>query len=622
MRRINSSLKVNFSSEKGADAIGKTYFAYIPLEDMVCYAVAESYDSDSDINSAQLAVESVLVAFERDPSFKNIGQYIQYAHDQIVANSAKNRLEAAITVVVSDYTRIKYASCGNVKFYLLNDNAFSLKGETQTYFKFAADEYGIDKAPPSENINLLQYLGKQGRPKPYISGKVDLPEGSTMLFMTSGLCELIDDVEILDAYEESEPESFMGSIQELYLFTQLKGTAIRSYSVASVHAEKTFKEDTAKKNKRRKLIIKIAVIALIVAVIVAIVIGIMRFVDRRAMDEIIGLDNKGMGFSKNGYYLEAHEIYKRASELTEKLGKNWQYTKEKKALADKIAARLRLFDSIATGDSYLDNKDYKNARGSFLDAQDALGEVFGTEEAYSGLVMSNKITDKLELVDKYLTAYALIEAGDMYELQGQYAVTIAELTTDTYVRQYTEALGCYREAETIAIAIADPELRKELLLKISEVTKKIEQEKAVTQIYERARQAEATYRYEEALRHYQTILGIFGEMKIGPGNSRYGLIEDTIARVENIIKSRPPEDSQGIDAAVSAAEQRAAEAMAALEAAEAQAAEDARKAEEAKKAEEARIAAARDAVAGMTVTQGAASGATVSPEAIVLTEAG
>ena len=74
MRRLNSKLVMNFISEKGNDRIEKTYIAYTPLENYMCIAIAESYDNETAENSAKLAVEAALTAFERKPSLKRVAE--------------------------------------------------------------------------------------------------------------------------------------------------------------------------------------------------------------------------------------------------------------------------------------------------------------------------------------------------------------------------------------------------------------------------------------------------------------------------------------------------------------------------------------------------------------------
>jgi serine/threonine protein phosphatase PrpC len=593
MRRLNSSVKVDFISEKGIDGNNKTYFAYVPLENMVCYAIAESYDDDSDLNSAKLAVESVLIAFERNPSLRNLKSYIQYAHNQIVSNSVKNKLETAITVIVSDYTRIRYAVCGNIKFYLLSEDAFYLKGETQTYFQFTAREYGYDKADVTENKNLLQYLGKNEAPRPYVSKNIILPEESTMLLTTCNLWERVDDVEILDVYEESKPEEFVGKLEELFLLTQLENPAVKSYSVASMYVEKTFKEDTVKKKKRRRRIIIASVILIVLAIIAAIVVSIMRMNDRRAMSEIERLNSEGIRYSNYGNYSMAFEQYDKARELTWRLRNNWQYRTAKRGLSDTIAERWHLFNSIITGNRHLENGNFVNAQRAYRDAQIAYYDVYRIAGTHTGLLVSEILSDKLTQVERYITVDNLVKIGEMYEIE--------EL--------YREALAHYREAEIIVIAMGDLTLRKNIMslifeaerkmnnlvevnfirqvralmlnaenelnyglalqyvdfiieicrdLRISDteaqvdrarIIRKTELERNVTEYYRRARAAEADSRYNDAIRDYEMVLELYGEMEISIGHERYRNIMDDIVRVQNLIEEIRAEEEREREAA-------------------------------------------------------------------------
>ena len=588
MRRVNSSIKVDFVSEKGVDNVDRTFFAYVPLENMACYVAAESYDGDNDINSAQIAVESVLTAFERNPSFRNLRQYIRYAHDQIVANSVKNKLEAAITVVVTDYTRIRYASCGNIKLYLLSDNAFYLKSETQTYYQHAATEYGLDKAPIAENKNLLQYLGKKERLMPYVSKKIDLLEESTVLFSTCSFWERVEDIEILDAYEESDPETFLGSIQEMYLLTQLKNPDIKSYSLASLFIEKTFKEDTSKKKKRRRLIILAAAIAVALVIIASIIISIMRSSDRRAMAEIDKLDSEGIRYSNYGNYLMAFEQYDKANELTAKLRSNLQYIQAKKDLTVKIAERWHLFNNIKIGDDLFEGGEYNKARDSYIDAQTAYHDVYEAAGIHSGIMVMDILSEKLALVEKYITTDDLIKVGEMYDVE----------------EMYQEALAYFNEAEDIIKTMGDLDLRKEVMTLIFETQRKINSSVEVnfvrnvqalmsraeenldytlalqycnfiinvyddlgipdTQSQEDKRRleeklqldkdsedylklakaAESGGNHDEAVNFYERVLALYGEMGINDRHERYRDVVDEIVKINAIIEQQWQQDME------------------------------------------------------------------------------
>lgn len=535
MRRMNSAVQTRFISEKGSDKTGKTYFAYVPLEQMACYAVAESYDSDTDINSAKLAVESVLVAFERNPSFRALNRYIQYAHDQIVLHSVKNKLEVAVTVVVTDYTRIRYACCGNIKFFVLSENSFYVQSETQTYYQHASKQYGADKVSPSENKNLLQYLGKKGRPKPYISKKILLPEACTMLFATCNLWEKVDNIEFLDAYESAKPDEFIANVQELYLSTQFKDP-IKSYTLASMFVEKTFKEDTAKIKKRRFWIVFALSVILLLAIILTVVVLFMRANDRRAMAEIAEIDRIGIRYSQSGNYMRAFDQYTLAGENANNLNmRNWQFIGEKKELLDSVQLRLYVFECIQDGDASMGSGKYELAKTSYESA-------FSAARTVPELMLTDMLSDKLEMMRQYQYIENLILTGEMYD----------------NVEMYNNALVSYMQADEIAKTLNDFNMRNELLGRIFNVRKKTQdkveetaQQKADTQltVEELEKQAEWDEKFKEselhkiaalearlagnnaeAMREYQMVLDIYRELEII--DDRYADILNKMAEIE------------------------------------------------------------------------------------------
>jgi len=427
-------------------------------------------------------------------------------------------------------------------------------------------------------------LGQGRRLKPYISPKIELLEESTMLFASCSLWERLDDVEILDAYEESKPEEFLGTIQEMYLLTQLRNPAIRSYTLASLYVEKTFKEDTIKKKKRRRLIIIAVAVAIIIAIIASIVISIMRSNDRRAIAEIERLDSEGIRYSNYGNYSVAYEQYTKASELTGKFKSNLQYIRTKKALSGMIAERWHLFGSIITGDEHFESGDYEKARKAYQDAQNAYYDVYEAADIHSGLMVSEILAGKLTQVAKYITADSLIKIGELYEVE--------EL--------YQEALKYYRDAEDIVKTLGDLELRKELITRIFEterkmnssieanfvrnvkalmekaegnlnydlalqycdfiiniyddlgvpdsqsqedkkrIERKIELDKNISEYTISASAAVLAERYEDAIRYNEMILELYREMDIGFEHERYRNIMEEIARIQGVMDSNMP----------------------------------------------------------------------------------
>ena len=578
MRRQNSNIIVDFISDKGLDKTSRTYFAFVPLENMACYAMAQSCDDDADLDSAKMAVDSVIDAFERKPSFKKIRQYIQYAHDQIVANSVKNKLEAAITVVVTDYTRIRHATCGNVKFFLLSDNAIAQRNKTQTYYDYSIREHGknvADKTHIKENKNLLQYLGMPGRPRVLASKKILIPEESTMLMATCGFWERVDDIEVLDTYEESKPEQLIETLNEQILLTQLIDPHIRSYSIASLYAEKTFKEDTMKQRRRRRRIIIFSVILTVLAIIAVIVILIIRAGDRRVLNDIERLNSAGLRYMNLGNFAMAHEQYDQANELVVGLRNNWQFRREKRELTDEVLDNLHLAERIVRGDGYLEE-------GSFQNARQAFHEAFNLAETHPHINAPavGLISRRQWRADMLMTAEDLAHIAEMYMLENMYHESLARLLEaediareigdlplrrDMMARVFevNRIIGALIEADFIQhvqtlMRRAENDLNFELALQYSEFVINIFDDLGITNqpalddrdrilnsirlmavavdYNNRAIAATAAENFDDAIRYYEMILVIYGQIGMSVGHNRYRDVVDEILRLENLIR--------------------------------------------------------------------------------------
>ena len=314
MRNLNSKLVMDFISEQGYDSIEKTYVAYTPLEKFVCIAVAESYDNETDVNSAQLAVEAVLTAFEKKPSLKRLREYIRYANEQILLHSTRSQLKVSITVLVSDYTRMRYAYCGNTRIYILYENIFTHISKTQTQYHQMIEEDAQVQPDGAQVHNLTEYLGKEKHVRLFLSKTMELTEGSTILFATSNLWGRLSEIEILDAYEYTKTgREFLEILQELLLSLQEENDQrMGSFTAAFLYIEKTFKEDTQKKKKRKRMIWIAVIVLTAIVVIVTIVILCIRALDRRKMTEIEKLDQRGVRYMGYENYDKALTQYEQA----------------------------------------------------------------------------------------------------------------------------------------------------------------------------------------------------------------------------------------------------------------------------------------------------------------------
>lgn len=428
MRNLNSKLVMDFISEQGYDSIEKTYVAYTPLEKYVCIAVAESYDNETEENSAQLAVEAVLTAFEKKPSLKRLPEYIRYANEQILLHSTRSQLKVSITVLVSDYTRMRYAYCGNTRLYILYENIFTHISRTQTKFQQQLESDG-EQPPELEEIhNLTEYLGREKRVRPFVSKTMELTEGSTILFATSNLWGRLSEIEILDAYEYTKTgKEFLEILQELLLSLQEEhDQRMGSFTAAFLYIEKTFKEDIRKKKKRKRMILMVIVILAVILIIISIVILCIRALDRKKIKEVETCDKRGTRYMNYTNYNKALTEYEQAVEKAEGLSlNNWQYIEEKRELLETVTDREAILTLYQEAEAAYQAGEYEQALKLYTQIQ--------KEAVYQGFdTLSADAKKKTEEITVRMQIMQYISLGDMYQSTEDY---------DEALFQYNRALS-------------------------------------------------------------------------------------------------------------------------------------------------------------------------------------
>lgn len=456
MRRLNSKLKVDFKSEKGNDPIPKTYAAYTPLDEFICIAVAESYDNDMEENSAQLAVETVLTAFERKPSLRRIKEYLKEADRQILLHSTRNKLEVSITVIVSDYTRMRYGILGNTKLSIFYENTLQFVSKTQTkYEQILEKDARVATKEPEQFHNLTQYLGMSGRIRPILSTTLLLQENATIVLSTSNLSNLVSDIELLDAYENTKTnEELLDSTEELLLGKQ-EFQSIGSYTIAAIFIEKVFKEDNTKKKKIKKWLIRISILIGILLLIAAIVIFILRMLDRRKFSELEQMNKRAATYLDHENFSKSLTQYEEALEITDKLAKNGQYKKRKKEWKTLVSNRIDLLTALQEAEEELDSESYAEAKKLYLQVK----KEAQTEEVPQLL---EYIQEKIEQIDTRLEIEQWITLGDTCQATKDY---------EGALQQYEQALEAVKQ-------IKDIELAGELQVKIYEIKQKKKEEAA------------------------------------------------------------------------------------------------------------------------------------------------
>ncbi len=481
MRSLNSKLVMDFISEQGYDSVEKTYVAYTPLEDYMCIAVAESYDNETEENSARLAVEAVLTAFEKKPSLKRLRDYIQYANEQIILHSTRNELKVSLTVLVSDYTRMRYAYCGNTRIYILYENIFTHISKTQTQYHQMIEEDAQVQPDGAQVHNLTEYLGKEKHVRLFLSKTMELTEGSTILFATSNLWGRLSEIEILDAYEYTKTgREFLEILQELLLSLQEEyDQRMGSFTAAFLYIEKTYKEDIQKKKKRKRLFILLAVVGIVILLLVLVVVSCIRALDRNQMREIQKHDQRGRRYIEYENYVKALEEYEQAVTLANSMNyKNWQYLEQKRELEEMVTDTEAMLILHQEAEAAFSGGEYEKAGKLYAQIQ--------KEATYQQfLSLAESAEQKQEEIVVRMQILQHISLGDMYDA----------------TQDYEEALLHYNRALNELTKIIDLALEGDVQAKIFAIRQKqreaIQAEEEAEQAEKEAKQAEEEAKKEE-----------------------------------------------------------------------------------------------------------------------------
>lgn len=446
MRKENSDFKTGFVSEAGSFIDNRDYFAYVELDDMACYVIADGIDQDMDHASAEMVVKTVLENFIAKPSMsrRRLQQSLLEAHEWLKFESRRVRLKASILVVVTNYTRMIWASCGNARLYQFRSGRLIQQSKDQSLSQQLADQGTL----PEENVstheergNLLSYMGNPDRFEPYISPRIPLMDGDVLLLCTPGMWEQVNMPEMLDALEEcKDPESLTDMLEEILLSKQRM--SISNYTAAAIFMDKTYKEPP----KNRKKWIKRIAIAMLALMLTGG--GIWIFKAREAAQiaeaaaNMVEFERDGDEYAADGDYAKALKSYSEARNAAAKVK-----DKVHKLL---ITNKQKLARTLVDGDEYLKDAQYDKAIASYTKAlTDAENyEVFQEED----------IQERIHRTADYEQIKELMKQGELkYQAQ-----------------DYTGALPIFKKAYTAALEVSYEGAQKELEAKLDDTQQKID----------------------------------------------------------------------------------------------------------------------------------------------------
>lgn len=417
MRKQNSEFLTAFTSEASRKVKNTDFFGFVELDKFACYVIADGIDDDVDAISAKLAVDTVVSSFIESPSMSKraVRRYLWTANRALLTARSKMKLKASVTVVVTNYVKLRYGQAGNTRFQLYRDGFLRMQSQDSSLSMDLVREEKLEQdklAQHEERHNLFCYLGQEKGFSPHISKKFKLANADAAALYTRGIWENVDEGELKDVFAEAsdEPQPIVDSVEDMLLSRQPEG--LEKYTFAVIFFNKIF-VDPNRKRKIRKILM-IAIPILLVLVILTVVLLIMynnRKKDIAAMEQSF---YDAIEYIQADNYPRAKTECQNALDLANKL-------KDDEIQSD-ASNYMKLIESVIAGDTDLDDGEYKDAQRNFLNAQ--------SRSRYADNLGLDYIQDRLEQTSQYITVYDLIALGD---------TLVANLQYDKAEEQYAAA---------------------------------------------------------------------------------------------------------------------------------------------------------------------------------------
>ncbi len=329
------------------------------------------------------------------------------AHKRLKINHKQLSMKASITVVVTDYTTMRFGYVGNTRFHLYRGGQLLLESRDHSlsWSLMEEDELPKDKiAKHEERGNLTRYLGQEENLVPDVSKKTKLRDGDIIVLFTRGIWENIDSYDLQAVFEEAgrEPEESVGYVERLILDAHPE--EIDNYTFAAIFVNKTYVDPN--KGKKIKTVLKIAIPVLLILLIL----GITLFIRHRIWQE----NKRNMDL----YYLSGIEYIQDSNfpRAKEELRKAYDLAVKVKDISrrDEIAEYQKLTDAVIESDEMLIKEAYEEALKGYVHAHD--------RSRFSDNLAERYIADKLEVTKKYINVFDMLSLGDQLADQGNYAL--------------------------------------------------------------------------------------------------------------------------------------------------------------------------------------------------------
>lgn len=407
MRKQNSTFKTAFISEAGSGLENNDYFAFVELEQFACYVIADGLNDLPDAESARLATQTIIMAFQEHPSIRKraVLSYLEAANKALGGADSREKLKASVTVIVTDYAKARYAYAGNTRLRIYREGAVKDQTQDMSLGTELVKERNLPEdilSRHEQRNNLYTYLGQGAGFSPFVSKKIKLVNGDIFALYTRGIWENLDGGELDDVFSEAKdtPQECLDNVEDLLLSRQ--PGQLENYTFAAVFVDKVYLDPNRK--RRIKKIITITVTVLIITAIASLVIWFLCRQRQKRIDEMERRYSNMIEYIQDDNYLRAREECVEALKMAEKLRKK----KEIKEISD----YQKLIEAVNTADDTYSGKKYQEAQSAYVTALE--------RSRYADRIADDYIDGQLSRITDYLSVFDYIQLGDTLAAQGDY----------------------------------------------------------------------------------------------------------------------------------------------------------------------------------------------------------
>lgn len=492
MRKQNSTFKTAFISEAGSGLENNDYFAFVELEKYACYVIADGLNDLPDAESARLATQTIILAFEERPSIKKraVLSYLEAANKALQGADSREKLKASVTVVVTDYAKARYGYAGNTRLRFYREGAV----KEQTTDMSLGTQLIKEKELPEDALsrheqrnNLHTYLGQGLGFRPLVSKKFRLVNGDIFSLYSRGIWENLDNGELDDVFSEAkdEPQESLDNIEDLLLSKQPGD--LENYTCAAIFVDKVFLDPNRK--RRIKKIITMTIVVLVVVLAVGLVVWLLYRQRQKRVEDMERRYSNMIEYIQDDNFLRAKEECSEALKLAEKL-------KIKKEIQE-ISDYQKLIEAVNAADDAYSGGKYGDAQSAYVTAKE--------RSRYADRVADEYIDKQLSHITDYLSVFDYIQLGDTLAAQGDF-----ERAEEKYLHAKSLATKTYFEdgrkeaMEAMEAMYASREKAEEA--DTQEAKEKASNETGATQLASDGDKAFAQGDYEGAKAYYAMAL--------------------------------------------------------------------------------------------------------------------